>query len=238
VHYDNNGFPTGRPYSYFCSTGNDNKKHKDPSLELRSQFLKRIGLPDYYEVYDIKSEVPRVNWLFHTGEWKEDSYDFYTEIVKDTEMMKYTDWAIERGETKYTKYEDSMKQIFMRIYFGKGSDHQSFNGWLDDKLKRLGNDWMKYWIQEENGFEINYDIWSLVCDSTRKIVGPSIGNLVFWFSFFIETEVKIELLERGKKVYNVYDGFYYKEDIKNEIVEILESKSKYVYNKYMKVIIK
>jgi hypothetical protein len=236
VHYDKEGFPTGRPYSYFCSTGNDKKQHKDASLELRSDFLKRIGIPNYYEVYDIKSEVPRVNYLFHTGVWKDDDYDFYSEIIKDTEMIHYLDWQVDRGQTQYTDYEDSMKQIFMRIYFGKGSDKQSFNGWLDDKLKRLENNWMDYWDLEDKGFEINYNVWQILCDSTRKIVGPPIGNLVFWFTFFIETEVKVELLKRGKKVYNVYDGFYFDKDIKDEIVELLKIKSKYVYNKFMKPI--
>jgi hypothetical protein len=234
--YDKYGFPTGRPYSHFCSTGNDKKTHKDQSLELRSDFLKRIGLPDYYEVYDIKSEVPRVNYLFHTGIWKDNDYDFYSEIIKESEMIKYLDWQVDRGQTGYTDYEDSMKQFFMRIYFGKGSDRQSFNGWLNDKLQRLGNNWMDYWKAEDEGFEVNYNIWSALCDAIRKLVGPSLGNLIFWFTFFIETEVKVELLKRGKKVYNVYDGFYFNQDIKDEIEELLKIKSKYVYDNYMKPI--
>jgi hypothetical protein len=234
IHYDKYGFPTGRPYSYFCSTGNDKKTHKDTSIELRRDFLKRVGLPDYYEVYDIKSEVPRVNYLFHTGIWKEDSYDFYTEIIKDTEMISYVDWQVDRCQTQYTDYEDSMKQLFMRIYFGTGSDKQSFNGWLNDKLKRLGIKFMDYWAKEDEGFELNLNIWNVLCNSTRKIVGPSLGNLIFWFTFFIETEAKIELLKRGKIIYNVYDGFYYNQDIKAEIEDIIKTKAKVVYDMYMK----
>jgi hypothetical protein len=238
LKFDIYDLPTGRPYSYFCSTLNRNKKHKaiDPSMEYRDDFLKRVGLPDYYEVYDIKSEIPRINWLFHTGEWKPDSYDFYAEIIKDTEFEKYLDWTLDRGETKYTDYEDSMKHLFMRIYFGKGSDKQSYNGYLKDKEKRPRNDGMDFYEARDEGYELNYELWTVVCDSTNKICGPSIGNLIFWYVFFIETEVKIELLKRGKKVYNVYDGFYYNEDIRDEIIDILDVKSKYVYNKYMKPI--
>jgi hypothetical protein len=238
IKFNKDGFPTGRPYSYFCSTGNDKKQHKDPSIELRSDFLKRIGIPDYFEVFDIKSEVPRVNYLFNTGVWKDNDYDFYTEIIKDTNMMKYLDYEIQRGQTQYTHYNDSMKQIFMRIYFGKGSDEQSYRGYYNDKLKREQNLKDNYYIYKslQNDYIENLDIWKLVCDSTRKIVGPSIGNLIFWFTFFIETEVKIELLKRGKKVYNVYDGFYFNKDIKDEIIEILNNKAKYVYDKYMKSI--
>ncbi len=233
ILFNKEGLPTGRPYSAFCSTLNPNKTHKDTSGEYRPDFLKRIGLADYYEVYDIKSEIPRINWLFHTGEWKDDDYDFYTEIIKDTEIDKYLDWNMQRGQTKYTEYEDSMKQIFMRIYFGKGSDKQSFSGWLNNKLERLNDDWMEYWIKEENGYELNYDIWQVLCNSTRKICGTPIGNLIFWFAFFIETEVKIELLKRGKRVYNVYDGFYFNEDISNEIKDILKEKAELIYKNYM-----
>jgi hypothetical protein len=237
LHYDKDGFPTGRPYSYFCSTGNDKKKHKDPSLELRSQFLKRVGLPDYYEVYDIKSEVPRVNWLFHTGEWKDDTYDFYTEIADDVAIScpDPDGDKISRGKAGSEYYNDSMKQLFMRIFFGKGTERQSYSGYKKDKLKREQN---SYWpgAREEDLLPYDFNEWYEICRSTEKICGPSIGNLIFWFTFFIETEVKIELLKRGKKVYNVYDGFYFNEDIKDEIKDMLEDKAKYVYNKYMKAI--
>ncbi|MDR2457726.1 MAG: hypothetical protein LBD41_04520 [Clostridiales Family XIII bacterium] len=242
LHYDKDGFPTGRPYSYFCSSGNNEKKHKDPSLELRSQFLKRIGIPDYFEVYDIKSEIPRVNWLFHTGEWKDDNYDFYAEITKEVKNRTDDDEIISRDSKRNTTHQnDTMKQLFMRIYFRKGTELQAFNGYKDEKLERekdIIKDTMYYFGKRDKSeflpFDFNY--WYEICQSTEKICGPSIHNLVFWFSFFIETEVKVELLKRGKKVYNVYDGFYYDEDIKDEIVEILENKAKYVYDKYMRAI--
>jgi hypothetical protein len=238
IHFDNNGLPTGRPYSYFCSTLNPKKQHKDNSGELRPDFLNRIGIPDYYEVYDIKSQVPRVNYLFHTGIWKDDDYDFYSEIIKDTEMMEYLEYEIPRGKTEYTEYNDSMKQLFMKIYFGKGSDEQSYMGYYNEKLSRKSELKDNYYIFKsiQNDYIENLDIWEIICNSTKKIVGSSIGNLIFWFLFFIETEVKIELLRRGKKVYNVYDGFYYNKDISNEIKDILKIKAKYVYNKYMKLI--
>jgi hypothetical protein len=250
IYFDKQGLPTGRPYSYFCSTLNPKKPHKDTSGEFRNDFLNRIGISDYEEVYDIKSEIPRINYLFHTGEWKDDTYDFYSEIIKDTNMLEKTGDAIPRGETEYTHYNDSMKQLFMRIYFGSGSDYQAWKGYLDERLQReklieiknkkktiLDEGKHKYFLDMlENGEDMYFDLWKIVSASTEKICGASIGNLIFWYSFFIETEVKIELLNRGKKVYNVYDGFYYNKDIKNEIIEILKVKSKYVYDKYMKVI--
>jgi hypothetical protein len=239
LKFDSDGFPTGRPWSYFCSTLNPDKRHKrvDTSREFRPDFLKRIGIPKYYEVYDIKSEYPRINYLFHTGVWKPDDYDFYSEIVNDTEMLKYTGEMITRGATKNTDYEDSMKQLFMRIYFEKGTDTQSYvKGYILDVKKRKGNSKL---IDNmiENDEWITLELWKTLAGSLRKIVGPSIGNLINWYSFFIETEVKIELLKKKMRVYNVYDGFYSDRDIRDDIIEILDKKSKYVYNKFMKPII-
>jgi hypothetical protein len=251
IHFDKQGLPTGRPYSYFCSTLNPKKQHKDTSGEFRNDFLKRIGIPDYYEVYDIKSEIPRINHLFHTGEWKEDSYDFYSEIIKDTGMLEFTGEAIPRKDTEHTHYNDSMKQLFMRIYFGKGTDYQAWRmGYIRERLIREGIIKVKnrketildqgkynlFFNMLDNNEDINFDLWKIVSNSTRKICGPSIGPLIFWYSFFIETELKIELLKRGKKVYNVYDGFYYNQEIKNEIIDIFKVKSIYVYENYMKSI--
>jgi hypothetical protein len=248
LKYDTAHLPTGRPYSYFCSTLNRKKKHKinDTSLEFRDDFLKRIGLPDYYEVYDIKSEIPRVNYLFHTGEWKDDDYDFYEEIINDYQLRMPDEDRISRGKAGANNYNDSMKQLFMRIYFGKGSEKQSFMGYKDDYMKRNKESWEniqnaiknKLWpaFEKDEFFPYTFDEWYELCASTEKICGKSIGNLVFWYSFMLETEVKIELLKRGKKVYNVYDGFYYNSDISEEIREILKEKSIYIYDNYMQCI--
>ena len=234
--------PTGRPYSPFCSTLNRNKKHKvvDPSMEYRDDFLRKVGLPDYYEVYDIKSQIPRVNYLFHTGEWKDDDYDFYKEIIEDY-FLRNPDPdgdKISRGKAGSKYYNDSMKQLFMRIYFGKGSEKQSFKGYKDEYMKRNKEEWeniIKVFpkFKKDDFYPVTFDEWYEICCSTEKICGASIGALVFWFTFFIETEIRIELLKRGKKVYNVYDGFYFNQDISAEISEILKEKAKYVYDHYM-----
>jgi hypothetical protein len=248
LKFTDDHLPTGRPYSYFCSTLNRKKKHKtvDPSMEYRDDFLKRIGLPDYYEVYDIKSEIPRINYLFHTGEWKGDNYDFYTEIINDYQLRMPDEDRIARGKAGAENYNDSMKQLFMRMYFGKGSEKQSYNGYKDEYMKRNKSDWnsiknallLKLFpaFKEEDFYPYSFDEWYEICCSTEKICGKSIGNLIFWYSFFLETEVKIELLNQGKKVYNVYDGFYYNQNISAEIEELLNEKALFIYKNYMEPI--
>jgi hypothetical protein len=247
IHFDNNDLPTGRPFSYFSNTLNPKKKHIDNSIESRPDFLKRVGLSDYFEVYDIKSEVPRVNYLFNNGIWKDDDFDFYSEIIKDTELN-------ENENSTITLTRQHYKELFMRIYFGKGSFEQSYMGMNEARqgnnrlkkifgLDRTKKDLLKGLSEYEyfkkmldNGELIDLKVWNIICNSTRNVIGPFIGNLIFWFCFFIETEVKIELLNRGKVVYNVYDGFYYNEDIKEEIKDLLAEKALFVYENCMRVI--
>jgi hypothetical protein len=277
LRFNADGFPTGRPFSYFCNRLNENKKHKANNriIETRAEFLERMRIPDYKEVYDIKSEFPRINHiksefprinhLFHTGIWKPDNYDFYNEIIKDT-MLELTDGLkIARGATQYTDEADSFKRLFMRMYNGKGTVVQSYNGWLADKRKEIDEgikggiydkknayllyrffDEVKYWnCKDEKGKKAHkevygdylyFEAWEKLYNSTVKLIGSFLGNLVMWFAFFIETEVKIELLNRDKVVYNVYDGFYFDRDIGKETELLVAEKALFVYENYMKKI--
>jgi hypothetical protein len=255
LRLDGEGMPKGRPISFFCSTLNDKKQHKNINHISRRSYLNSIGLTNYGEVYDIKSEVPRVNYLFHTGEWKDDSYDFYSEIVKDAGFID-TLWnnndfievqgdTISRGGSRYTNYNDSMKQLFMRIYFRDGSKSERWNygRYKIERIKRINKEGVEsaeYFRKTiESGKDLNFKVWNILCNSVDRVCGVSIGNLIWWYCFMIETEVKIELLGRDKVVYNVFDGFYYDvndKDIEDEIRELLNEKTVIVYDKYMKCI--
>jgi hypothetical protein len=242
LYFDEYGLPKGRPYSYLSNTLNPDKKHKSSSIEFRSDFFKRIGIPNYYQVYDIKSEFPRVNHLFHFGVWKDDDYDFYSEIVNDTRVNdRDDDILLQPRKTKYTEEIHTMKGNFMRIYFGKGTDLQSYGAYDKERRKGLRNSKIfnlseaEYFDQMvESGELINFESWQKICNSTRKIVGPPIGNLIMWYSFFLEVEVIYTLMKKGKRVYNVYDGFYYERDIADEIKNLLTKKAVYIYKNYMK----
>jgi hypothetical protein len=256
IHWGKDGLPSGRPFSSLCISLNPEKEHKTLKGVLRPDFFKSCGIPDYEQVYDIKSEFPRVNYLFHTGEWKDDSYDFYQEIIDNSGVNFDNGDILSRGGSKYVDYNDSMKQLFMRFYFGKPYDKRSWrSGYISDRLKRekitkekkvekykIGNQEYDFVIDRysdffkslDKGEDLNFDVWIRLVKSTDEVAGPSLGTLVMWYSFFIETEVKIELLKRGKVVYNVYDGFYYNEDIKNEIIDLLKVKSKFVFENFMK----
>jgi hypothetical protein len=256
LYFDKKGLPSGRPYSYFAGTLNDEKKHdKDDDRQSRKDFLTEIGLDDYIEIYDMKSQVARVNYLYHTGRWKPDSYDFYEEILKNTEAYKNGDEVIIRDIKKIKKWmkgdltdeelelyyheEDTMKKIFMRLFFRENKSlKQTFTYYKRDFLKRKIID--KYLFDDIDYPSIKQLQWLDYYCATVKTALPSIDNLNFWFCFFLETELKIELLNRGKKVYNIYDAFYYHEKLKDEtkaeIIQILSVKAVEIYEKWMKPI--
>jgi hypothetical protein len=182
-------------------------------------------------------------------------YDFYSEIVKDAGFID-TLWnnddfievqgdTISRGGSRYTNYNDSMKQLFMRIYFRDRSKSERWNygRYKIERIKRINKEGVEsaeYFRKTiENGEDLNFKVWNVLCNSVDRVCGVSIGNLIWWYCFMIETEVKIELLGRGKVVYNVFDGFYYDvndKDIKDEIRELLNEKTVIIYDKYMKCI--
>ena len=248
LYFDDKGLPTGRPCSYFTGTLNDKKKHKkEDDRQSRKDFLTEIGLSDYVEIYDMKSQVPRVNHLFHTGNWKPDSFDFYTEILKGTHAFKIGENLVPRGTAKFKIDEneiieiadkDTMKGFFMSMFFGEVSARQLFNAYRNDYIKRHKGYDVDYYNNPDNHKTIKEHIWLDIFQSMQKIVMPSIRNLIWWFCFFLETEVKIELLKKGKQVYNIHDAFYYhekfKDETKAEIIQILNIKAVEIYEKYMK----
>jgi AcrR family transcriptional regulator len=239
LYFDEFRMPTGRPTSYFNLTRNDAKRgrKRDTAIENRSDFLKRAGIAGYREVYDINSEVPRVAYLFHTGKWKPKSYDFYAEIIKDAGLTDADGRIISRNGSRETDYGDGMKAMFMRIYFESYSDKNSFRLFESEMIKRFEDeDWSVGELIAKRELLVTKKDWPRLCESTRKIVGTSIGPLVFWYTFFIEAEVLLELLKRGKKVYSVYDGFYYDKDIGGEIDILVRKKALFVYKNYMKTV--
>ena len=137
-----------------------------------------------------------------------------------------------------------MKQLFMRLFFGKGTEGNSYGGYVKERVKRnkkINKSFEDGELSDDDLIDIVYknketldkSVWEKLYNSTRNICGPSIGPLIFWYTFFLETEVKIELLNRGMKVYNVYDGFYFNKDITDDIKIILEQKAKFIYDNYM-----
>jgi hypothetical protein len=239
LHFDIKGNYSGRSSSFFCYTLNDRKKHEaDNTMEKRSEFLQRMGLSDYKEVYDIKSEVPRTTILANTGKWKSDSYDIYTEIIKESGVEEIN--------------REVIKQLYMRFNFDIGTQKEKFNHYRNERYKEIAkvrgiklNNKSNYRIMRniyeerlENDVEYTFEEWVELARAIEKIQGKSWGNLIFWWTSMIEIYTIYQIYkETGIRVYNVYDGFY--ASSKSSITESLirntvEKSAVYIYENYIK----
>jgi hypothetical protein len=199
-------------------------------MEKRGDFLKRMELSDYKEVYDIKSEVPRTTILANTGIWKPDSYDIYTEIIKESGVQEIT--------------RDVIKDLYMRFNFGTGTQKQRFNYYRNERIKLLLKEFdiakttgrIFYEMREENELEYTFDEWIELSNAIEKIQGKSWGNLIFWWTSLIQIYTIFNVLQKtGTRIYNVYDGFYAPSNIKKDfIVNVIKGSAEYIYNKYIK----
>jgi predicted transcriptional regulator len=222
---------TGRSYSAFCFTLNDNKRHKeDNTMISRKEFMKQVGLIDYKQIYDIKSEVPRTTILANTGIWKPDSYDFYTDVIKQSEVNEIT--------------RDRLKELYMRFNFDMGTNKELFNHFRRSRIFTLRHEHginLKeaenlYYLNLENDCEYSFDDWVSLQEAINNIQGKSWGNLIFWWTSLIQIKTLYEVLKVTKlRIYNVFDGFYGPPEIsKSYLVNKVKQSSGYVYNHYIK----
>ena len=231
LHFKFNGDFSGRSWSFFCKTLNEEKKHNsDNSMEKRTDFLKRVGLGNYKQIYDIKSEVPRTTILSNTGIWKPDSYDIYTEIIKESGVQEIT--------------RNRIKDLYMRFNFGTGTQKERYNYFRNSRIQKIKNEYGMnereakdyFYLGLENNCEYNFDEWVLLSEAIEKIQGKSWGNLIFWWTSLIQIKTIYETLkDTGIRIYNVYDGFYCPSGItKKYLVKTVEQSADYIYNKYIK----
>jgi hypothetical protein len=250
LHFNERGNYSGRSKSYFCLTLNETKSHKDDNtMEKRSDFLKRVGLDGYKEIYDIKSEVPRTTILANTGIWKSDDYDIYTEIIKESGVDEIN--------------RDVVKELYMRFNFGSGTLKQKFNYYRNSRIRVIQEDYgwtcklcktygacrhhnnLKcknhkravniYYDRLENYAEYTYDEWVGLGEAIEKIQGKSWGNLVFWWTSLIEVYTIYQILEESNiRLYNVYDGFYASSGItRKRVMSEVEKSALHIYKNYI-----
>jgi len=199
LRIENNEFK-GRVFNALCFT-KSGKKHymaSDKRL-LRADLLKAIGLPDYKEVFDIKSQIPRLTYILQNGNY-DDVDDFYVidgverQIVKRLSMYAYFDKSKKLGAWHSCRW-------FLNEYFNNNERN-------DEELREKAKEQFSKWFGT---------IWG----HYRKLFIP-IGNEIFlWTSLWEQLIIKEARERLGAHIVNVYDGFYYNDDlIRDELNKI------------------
>jgi hypothetical protein len=251
LHFDKRGDYSGRSKSYFCLTLNEKKEHKsDNTMEKRSDFLRRVRLADYKEIYDIKSEVPRTTILANTGVWESDSYDIYEEVIKLSGVEDIN--------------RDVVKDLSMRFNFGTGTLKARYNYYRNSRIKELIKELKKeneiksykdaerlFYIRAQDIYgkykipnqmrdgttlEYTFEEWVALGEAVEKIRGKAWGNIIFWWTSLIQVQTLYTVLEeKNIRIYNVYDSFYGPSSITKEYIkDVIKRSALFVYENYIK----
>lgn len=199
---------TGRAYSNYIATEKDDFYETDRTLWCKKNNLK-------YR-YDIKSAVPRISHLMHTGEWKDADFDFYEEMSRRSGIglsrnhMKEVHMRLrfsQSAEKSFSEFLYANSKIVKKRYYNCGN----YDYFCQDVRPRLLNDWRK--------------LYSIVED----LEGTDHSSAVFYFESFIELYVVWKLKQMGVTAYNIYDEFFY--DKECDITSIIKEAANYLYEK-------
>lgn len=179
----------------------------------RAEMLQAKFGEDWTEI-DVKSSVPRVNYLLTHGEWLENDLDFYERMYgKPFESL-----------TMRTQY----KYFFMRLYFGNSEKqiaHQL-------RLTHQTDNFVKV-----HGRRAALDVIGMARDSMIAAIGRSYGSEIFLHESCIYIDVFAALVKRGFRLIQVYDGFFIKgilaESETAEIHSIIKSCAEAYYKRYI-----
>ena len=152
---------------------------------LREEILRKYGFE--FEK-DITSSVPRVAYALNHGGWLKDEVDLYKKIYDEvTSGGSEEDFKLER---------EAIKKLFFRVYFDSTDNKLAFHTW---------NSMIQDGMDRDSVYEDMIDL--------RRAMEVVLGkkrydNYIFYVESCIYIDTLHTLLEKGYKVWLVYDCFY------------------------------
>lgn len=184
----------GRVFNNLSLTKSGKKEYKKQDFRInRDDYLKSIELNNYGEIYDIKSEIPRLTDYLNGNHDFFEIDDYYKYFLDN---VNYKDILMDR---------QNVKDLFMRCYFSK-TLNESYKNYNFSVKNKYGG------YSKENYGKLYNEI-----DKIGKL-----GNEIFLWTSLLELYVLDDIYKRiGIKLLNVYDGFYgdlrKKEELRKEI---------------------
>jgi hypothetical protein len=200
----------GRVYNALCLTKSGKRSYNSQDKRiLRSDFLKVYGYGDYFEVFDIKSEIPRLTYILQGGNY-DDIDDFYKVPGYDRKIVK---------------------KFFMNCYFGKSSKSEIWH-----TLRRfLQENNLKLNISAKNK-ETWKQMFETLWNYYHTIIKPIGPEIFLWTSLWEQLIIKEAREQLGVNLLNVYDAFYYNDaSIKDDLNRIAKETSVILRTKYEEI---
>ncbi len=175
-----------RASNKLCSAKKDNDFVDGESKKiLRDEVLSKYGFE--FEK-DITSSVPRVAYALNYGDWLKEEVDLYKKI--------YDEVNPEGSEEDFLVEREAIKKLFFRVYFDSTDNKLAFHTW---------NSMVQDGMDRDSVYE---DMISLR-RAMEAVLGPErYDNYIFYVESCIYIDTLHILLEKGYKVWLVYDCFY------------------------------
>lgn len=181
------------------------KEHENKNQDYRGTWRKDYlkAVLGDYEEYDVHSSISNVTYLLNHGKWL--GIDCYRpEYGSDFDENVTRDWY---------------KSIFMRLYFNNTVEGVAKSLFSTDVEYRK-TDYCKNTIRE-------------LTSNMTNFIGNTYGSEIFFHESCIYLLVRKELMKRGIKCSQVYDGFYFKKgEMPKDMNKIVKSCAEYYYAHY------
>ena len=175
-----------RATNKLCSAkkGNDVVDQKTKQL-LRQEVLDKYGFK--FEK-DITSSVPRVAYALNHGGWLKEDVDLYERIYREVDP--------EGSEEDFKLEREAIKKLFFRVYFDNSDGNLVWHTW--DHMVQEGMD----------RDAVSRDMINLRRAMEAVLGEQRYDNYIFYVESCIYIDTLHTLLEKGYKVWLVYDCFY------------------------------
>ena len=152
---------------------------------LREEVLAKYGFE--FEK-DITSSVPRVAFALNYGGWLKEEVDLYKKI--------YDELNPEGSEEDFVLEREAIKKLFFRVYFDSTDNKLAFHTWNS-------------MIQDGMDRDSVYEDMIKLRRAMEAVLGlERYDNYIFYVESCIYIDTLHTLLEKGYKVWLVYDCFY------------------------------
>jgi hypothetical protein len=137
---------------------------------------------------DITSSVPRVAYALNHGGWLKEDVDLYERIYREADP--------EGSEEDFKLEREAIKKLFFRVYFDNSDGNLAWHTW--DHMVQEGMD----------RDDVSRDMINLRRAMEAVLGEERYDNYIFYVESCIYIDTLHTLLEKGYKVWLVYDCFY------------------------------
>jgi len=188
----------GRVTNPLCNTKSGKKEYISQDKRFyREDVLKAYGYNGYYEIFDIKNQIPRLTYIIQGGGY-DDIEDFYKVDGID---------------------RNTVKEFAMSAYFDKSIEAGAWHkcrAWLNKEKINYS----------KKAHELFRKIFTRIWNYYHSLFTPIGAEIFLWTSLWEQLIIKEAREQLSANLLNVYDAFYYNDgSIKNELNRIARETS-------------